>query len=214
MHQVARVVVRGAADAVDGRVAQVDVGLAMSILARSTMRRRHACRRASRESAPGSLPGCGCGRGCPRRACRSRRGWRASLGGLLVHIGVAGFDQVFGRAVHEVEVVAGLVQVAFAAVEVPSQSPATAPRRGWSRRIPCLPSRGWCRQSAGGRRRRSRAPGRSSGRCSWRGPRAGSRWARAGSGCGSWPGRAGRRRGGRRRRGCRPSGGWRRCPRA
>ena len=31
------------------------------------------------------------------------------LGRLLVHIGVAGFDQILGGAVHEVEVVAGLV---------------------------------------------------------------------------------------------------------
>ena len=34
---------------------------------------------------------------------------------------MAGFDQVFGRAVHEAEVVAGLVQVAFAAV-VPAKA--------------------------------------------------------------------------------------------
>jgi hypothetical protein len=36
---------------------------------------------------------------------------RIFFGGLLVHVGVAGFDEVFRRAVHEVEVVAGLVEV-------------------------------------------------------------------------------------------------------
>ena len=35
---------------------------------------------------------------------------------MLVDVGVAGFDQVFGGAVHEVEVVAGLVEVGFFAV--------------------------------------------------------------------------------------------------
>ncbi len=36
------------------------------------------------------------------------------LGRLLVDVGVAAFDQVLGRAVHEVEVVAGVVEVAGA----------------------------------------------------------------------------------------------------
>ena len=55
------------------------------------------------------------------------------------------------------------------------------------------PSPGWCRRSAGGTRRRSRAPARSSGRSTWRGRCADSRWARAGSACGSAPDRAVRR---------------------
>ena len=44
------------------------------------------------------------------------------LHGLFVHVGVAGFDQVFGRAVHEAEVVAGLVgRGVFAAVPLKAQ---------------------------------------------------------------------------------------------
>ena len=43
------------------------------------------------------------------------------LGALLVHVGQAGLDQVLGRAVHEVEVVAGVVQVA-GAVGVPGEA--------------------------------------------------------------------------------------------
>jgi len=43
------------------------------------------------------------------------------FGALLVHIRQAGFDQVLGRAVHEVEVVAGVVQVRCA-VGVPAEA--------------------------------------------------------------------------------------------
>ncbi len=52
---------------------------------------------------------------------KSPRLTRICSGGLFVHIGVAGFDQVLGRAVHEVEVVAGLVGVGGAGLPFQSK---------------------------------------------------------------------------------------------
>jgi hypothetical protein len=103
---VARVVVRGAADAVDGRVAQVDVG------------RGHVDLGAQHGGAVGqfAVAHLAEARQVLGRAAAAEGAVHAGLaevaavgahvfGCLLVHIGVAGFDQVFGRAVHEVEVV-------------------------------------------------------------------------------------------------------------
>ena len=115
----AGVVVVGAADAVDGGVAQVDVGrghvdlgaqhhgaVGMLVVAhfakdRQVLRRGAVAVRAVHA---------GVAKVAPAVAHFVRR--------LGVYIGVAGFDQVFGGAVHEVEVVAGLVQVDFYAAGV------------------------------------------------------------------------------------------------
>jgi hypothetical protein len=103
-------------DAVDGRVAQVDVGAGhvdacaqhhrsvgvqtVSHFAKARLVVRHA---AVAERAVGA-------RGVEVAAADAH-----GLGALLVHIGQAGADQGLGRADHEVEVVAGVEQVAGAA---------------------------------------------------------------------------------------------------
>jgi hypothetical protein len=124
---VAGVVVGGAADAVEGRVAQVDVGRGhVDLGAQHGRAVGHARRRASR----------GSGRGCPRGR-GSRKGLLDAgfaevaavdahlLGALLVHVGQAGLDEVLGGAVHEVEVVAGLEEVGLGlAVKVAVPAPA------------------------------------------------------------------------------------------
>jgi hypothetical protein len=107
---VARVVVRGAAYAVDGRVAHVDVGAGhvdlgaqhhgavfMFAVAHFAESGQVFSGRAAAEGAVHT----GLAKVAPVGA--------HLLGGLFVHIGVAGFDQVFRCAVHEVKVVAGLV---------------------------------------------------------------------------------------------------------
>src|SRR6185312_9157910 len=112
---VSGVVVRGAADAVDGRVAQVDVGAGhvdpgvqhhgavfMPAIAHLAIARQVLGRRAVAERAVHT--------GLAEVAAVDAHG----LGRLFVHVGVAGLDQVFGGAVHEVEVVAGLVQAGVA----------------------------------------------------------------------------------------------------
>ena len=123
MHQaVAGVVVRGAADAVERRVAQVDVGVA------------HADLGAQHGGAVGQLAVAHVaetrqvfGRGAGAvGAVLARFAEVAAVGAhlfrrLLVHIGVAGLDQVLGGAVHEVEVVAGVVEVAVA-VRLPAEA--------------------------------------------------------------------------------------------
>ena len=147
---VARVVVGGTADAVDGRVPQVDVGLAMSILARSTIEPSGLPSRISRKRAGFRLP-CGCGTGCPLPGGRKVTPVGAHFfGRLFVHVGQAGADQGLGRAVHEVEVVAGVVQVAFGLTPLkfesqPKPSHVTASRMESTY---CLffPL-GWCRQA-------------------------------------------------------------------
>ena len=109
---VAGVVVRGVADAVDGRVAQVDVGAghvdfcAQDHSAIPMLALRHLAK---------TLEGF-CGRAVTEGAVDAGRAEVAAvrahlLRRLLVDVGVAGLDQIFGRAVHEVEVVAGEVFV-------------------------------------------------------------------------------------------------------
>ena len=112
---VARVVVRGVADAVDGRVAHVDVGrghvdlgaqhhAAVGVLAGPHFgKARQVLRRAA--LAPGAVFAGGV-EVAPVDAHFVRR--------LLVHVGQARFDQIDGGAVHEVEIVAGKVFVRLA----------------------------------------------------------------------------------------------------
>ncbi len=89
------------------------------------------------------------------------------LGALAVDIRETLFDEKFREAVEQVEVVAGVVQV-LTAVGVPIEAqPSRNP--GSCLHTPGLPSPGWCRRSACGRRRRSRARSRSSGQIDWRG---------------------------------------------
>ena len=57
----------------------------------------------------------------------------------------------------------------------PSRIPANGSSRGWSRRIPALPWRDWCRRNACGSDRRNSARCRSSGRSTWRDRCGGSR---------------------------------------
>ena len=111
---VAGIVVRGAADAVDGRIAQIDVGrghvdlraqhhraVGVPAVAHLAQAREVLLGRAGAEGAVGA------GRG--EVAAAGAHGFRR----LLVDIGVAGLDQRLGRAVHEVEVVAGVVEMAL-----------------------------------------------------------------------------------------------------
>ncbi|MDT4847976.1 hypothetical protein FQZ97_820540 [compost metagenome] len=112
---VTGVVVRGAADAVDGWVAQVDVGRGHVDLGAQ----HHAAvfvRAVTHLAEAGQVL---CGRAAAEGAVHAGFAEVAArgahlLGGLFVHIGVAGFDQIFRGAVHEVEVVAGLEEVALA----------------------------------------------------------------------------------------------------
>ena len=112
---VAGVVVGGAAYAVDGRVAQVDVG------------RGHVDLGAQHRRAIGQLAITHLPQTCQvlGRCAAAKRAVFAGVaevaavgahvfGALLVHISQAGLHQVFGGAVHEVKVVTGLVQVAGA----------------------------------------------------------------------------------------------------
>jgi len=109
---VTRVVVRGALDAIDGRVAQVDVA------------RRHVDFRPQHVRAVGELAGLHAPEqvevfGDATIAIRTglaRLGERAAIGAHLVRrlridIGVARFDQVLGEPVHPVEIVGGVVEV-------------------------------------------------------------------------------------------------------
>ena len=112
---VARVVVRGAANAVDGWVAQVDVG------------RGHVNLGAQHGCTIGQLAIAHFAKAC-KVFSGSSRAERAVDAGLrkvatvdahffwrlFVHIGVAGFNQGLGGAVHEIEVVAGLVGLVVA----------------------------------------------------------------------------------------------------
>ena len=105
-------VVRGLADAVDGRVAQVDV------------RRGDVDFRAQHHRALGVLAGTHftqtregfrAGAVAPRSGAAGL-GQRAAVGAhflraLFIHIGVARGDQVFRRFIHEVEIVTGEIQV-------------------------------------------------------------------------------------------------------
>jgi hypothetical protein len=183
-------------------------------------RRRRAGRRASGESAPGSRRGCVLRYGLSVPGVpKSPRVGAHLVGRLLVDVGQAGADQVLGRAVHVSRSSRSRSTRAAAACQARSggrpgrsRSRAIPPRRGSNRRTPALPSRGWCRRSAGDRRRRTRARARNSARCSWRGRCAGSRWARAESAGGPGPDRSCHGRGARHRPGPRPSGGRRRRP--
>src|SRR5690606_27014796 len=107
---VAGVVVLGVLDAVDGRVAQVDVGAG------------HVDPGAQHHGAVGVLTalhfaearqvvgGAAAAEGAVHAGLAEVAPVGTHLlGRLLVHVGVTGLDEVFGRAVHEVEVVAGLV---------------------------------------------------------------------------------------------------------
>ena len=119
---VARVVVFCAADPVNGRVTHVDVrtghvdlgaqhhravqvlGVAHFPEARQILRRR----------------------AIPKRAVDAGFSEVAAIGAhvfsaLFVHISVPGLDQVLGRAVHEIEVVAGMVEVA-GAIGLPAET--------------------------------------------------------------------------------------------
>jgi len=111
----AGVVVLGVLDAVDGRVAQVDVG------------RGHVDLGAQHHRAVGVLAVAHLAkarqvlgrRALAERAVRARRGEIAAvgahlLGALLVDVGQPRADQRLGGAVHEVEIVAGVVEVGYA----------------------------------------------------------------------------------------------------
>jgi hypothetical protein len=110
---VAGVVVGGAADAVDGRVAHVDVGAGHVDFGTQN---HSAIGMLSLRHLPETFQILGRGAGAVGAVhaglAKVAPVGAHLLGGLFVHIGVAGFDQVFRCAVHEVEVVAGLVQVA------------------------------------------------------------------------------------------------------
>jgi hypothetical protein len=108
---------------VDGRVAQVDVG------------RSHVDLRAQHGGAVGQLAvlhlakarqvlGRGAAAvGAVHAGLAEIAAARAHLlGRLLVHVGVAGLDEVLGRAVHEAEVVAGVVQVLVAVRVLPVEA--------------------------------------------------------------------------------------------
>ena len=120
---VARVVVRGAADAVDGRVAQVDVGAGHVDLGAQ----HHGAVFMPAIAHFTELGQVFCGRAGAKRAVHAGLAKVAPvdadlLHGLLVHIGVAGFDEEFRRAVHKPEVVAGVVGLCSgAAVPVKAQ---------------------------------------------------------------------------------------------
>ncbi len=107
---VAGVVVLGVLDAVDGRIAQVDVGRG-----HVDLRAQHGCpirqlAIAHFAEACQVLGGRAGAEGAVHAGLAEIAAVGAHLlGALLVHVGVAGLDQVLGRAVHEVEVVAGLV---------------------------------------------------------------------------------------------------------
>ena len=123
---VARAVVRGALDAVDGRVAHVDVG------------RGHVDLRAQHVGAVGVLA---VAHLAEERQVLRRRALAEGrvlaglaeaaavalhlLGRLRIHVGVAVLDQALGELVHEVEVVAREVELLVARRR--SRSPATSP---------------------------------------------------------------------------------------
>ena len=107
----------GEADAVDRRVAHVDVGRAHVDLgaqdhaAFGVLAGAHLAEQAQRFlDRPVAERGIGAGLG--QRAARLAR----LVGGLLVDVRVAGLDQVLGKAIHVLEVVARVVEVAFLAV--------------------------------------------------------------------------------------------------
>ena len=119
---VAGVVVRGAAYAVNGRVAHIDVGAG------------HVDLGAQHHSAIGMqavlhLPKAGQvlrGRAAAKRAVNAGLAKVAPVGAhfvgaLFVHIGVSGFDQIFGSAVHKPKIVAGLEKVR-SAVGIPAKA--------------------------------------------------------------------------------------------
>jgi hypothetical protein len=112
---VAGVVVGGAANAVNGRVPHVDVGAghvdfgAQNHSAICMLALRHlpeTLQILGRGAAAEGAVHAGLAKVAPVGA--------HVFGALFVHIGVAGFNQVLRRAVHEVKVVAGLVQVVLA----------------------------------------------------------------------------------------------------
>ena len=119
---VAGVVVRGTPDPVDRRVAHVDVGAGHVDL--GTQHHR-AVQVLGVPHFPERVE-VFCGGAIAKRAVDAGPGEIAPVdahvfGALFVHIGVAGADQVFGGPVHEVEVVAGVVQV-VAAVGLPVEA--------------------------------------------------------------------------------------------
>lgn len=107
---VARVVVGGAADAVDGRVAHVDVGAGHVDLGAQHHRSVFVLAVAHLAEDAQVFLGRAAAEGAVHAGLAEVAPVGAHLlGGLLVHVGVAGLDQIFGGAVHEAEVVAGLV---------------------------------------------------------------------------------------------------------
>ncbi len=112
---VAGVVVLGMLDAVDGRVAQVDVGAGHADLGaqhHAAVRMLAGAHLAKARQVLG-------GRAVAERAVLAGVDEVTAVGAhffrrLLVHVGVAGLDQVLGGTVHEVEVVAGVEEVAVA----------------------------------------------------------------------------------------------------
>ena len=102
------------------------LGLAMSILARSTIDAVFMLAVAHLAKARQVLGGCAGSKGAVHTGLAKVAAVHAHLlYGLFVHIGVAGFNQILRRAVHEVKVVAGLVGggcvVSLAAVPVKAQ---------------------------------------------------------------------------------------------
>ena len=109
---VTRVVVRGAAYAVDRRVAHIDVGAGHVDLGPQHHRAIGVGTVAHRAEDAQVVFGAA----LAERAVDAGLAKVAAvdahfLGALFVHVGVASFDQVLGSAVHEVEVIAGLVVV-------------------------------------------------------------------------------------------------------
>ncbi len=109
---VARVVVSGVADAVDRRVAQIDVGRGHVNLC-AQHHRTVGMPAVAHLAEPRQVFG---DRAIAKRAGRAGLGQRAAagtdlLGALLIDIGMTAEDQMFGGAVHRVEVIAGVVEL-------------------------------------------------------------------------------------------------------
>jgi hypothetical protein len=190
---IASVVVRCPSNAVNGRVAQVDVGRChvnfgakdsapSDSLPSRISRKRFKFSSGVRERKGLFLPG----------VLKSPRWARMSSADCSSTYAKFCLYEEFGSPVHEVEIIAGLVQMR-SAMSIPIE---TQPCHCIQNRVDVFgvfffPD--WYRQSACGRRPHNLAPSQSSGKCFWHGRRANSHWARAENVCEFWRGRESRR---------------------
>jgi hypothetical protein len=128
---VARVVVRGVADAVDGRIAQVDVarGSCPSLARRMCVPSANSPALHARGTGQGFRPACGSRKGefLPASVSVPRLGAHF-FGRLRVDIGMAGFDQLFGEVIHPLEIIRRPGKYLFSC-QNSSRSPANARHR-------------------------------------------------------------------------------------